>query len=1393
MKIMKRYISFTVTFSLLAAVLYTSGQTTGKYHIQTKNYINEVQEPGGLPENGEDYLETYTYLDGLGRTLQTVSKKLSPDQKDMVGFHVYDNYGREPKVYLAYADNSIDGSFKTNVVTKQSDFYTNAMKVAHTNFPYTKKTYDGAGRIIKHGAPGEPWQPENHPIEFDFTFNTGQENIRKWELSANGLYCYSTSIYNSNELTIDITTNENNKTVKSYADRNGLLIASEKEDNLKTYYIYDDFERLIIKIPPKAIEQMENTGTWNTSSLNEDLIYRSLYDGKNRIYRKYIPGRDFIEFAYDNLDRIILTQDGNLRLQDKCNFIKYDILGRVVMSGICDDPNSGGLITLQEAVDNHYATSEGNNYEDYVGVSPTYEHGYTNHSFPILTTNDEVLTVSYYDSYDFTPAGFRNEYEEIGGFENEQSTRNRGRRTGGKIKILDNTNTWLYNVIFYDDRGRIIQTFGHNQFQNNNSCDEMTFQYDFTGKVIKSRHVQIAIIDETGQVHWIEKRYIYDHAGRLLNEYQSVNGQSEVMIKQLQYNELGQVVEKNLHSTDQGSSFLQSVDYKYNIRGWLTHINQANLGNNMHYIPNDDNLAELEVVNALEIENIGIKITHIEDPRSENNRLEIAITDNKQVELEKETSGEVREVEGGETTIYTAYRSVQVDSMAYYTLYVLDQQEYDIDFAEMRIDESTSMMDVVVQIDEFVQNQLPQQDVEEPDQISELSLFVMMHVLNSLGISYINEDGSDLFGMDILYQQGFTALGGTPQFNGVISGIKWQVNGNNPGMRGYGFEYDDLYQLTDANYAKQGQAYNWNDEEDRYSVNNIQYDFNGNITNIERKGITGYEGGQYIYGLMDDLQYSYDGNQLKSVNDIIPDPAFTGNDFRDNYFTGSIEYTYDANGNMVSDANKGITVTYNHMNLPEEIDFVTGNKIKYLYTATGAKIKKTVETNSSISNVHYAGNIVYNGNELQHIVSSEGQVVKDGNTYKYQYFLRDHLGNVRVVFGEDGGGDAEILQEDHYYPFGLTYMGDLNYNYGTEENKYLYQGKELQDDHNLQWHDFGARMYDAQLGRWHCPDPLLQFASPYLAMGNSPVNGTDPSGMWFDRIKGMSSRGLALYRYMNFMRGKGYSWDGKLHQWGKSIAVPLCVSMGSASGYTAAMVTRRWQTEMKAMADAWRTLKWWAMNKEKQQKIRNAILEGNQDVILAEMDPNMSADEFIAEMDALLELHGSTGMNYESGTGSDGDEDGGQDGAGGIVYYVLEGNGAGHALAYIPSTNTIYEVHFTADYDLKNYTYFEPKAWGYKYTGTDELLAYETDLFQNSQGGRSTLHFSPVYVADIQGAINYYEGYNNNSFPYTIPAKNCKNFVLHGLWEGGAKWTSWLNSTNPVPSWWFGEYTFTYP
>ena len=117
-----------------------------------------------------------------------------------------------------------------------------------------------------------------------------------------------------------------------------MVVAFEKindTESLFTYYVYDDFERQVFTIPPKAVELME-TSSWNTSTLTQDLVYRNQYGDKGRLEKQFIPGRDEIYYVYDNLDRLIITQDGNQRNDDLWSFVKYDKLGRIVVNGVAE-------------------------------------------------------------------------------------------------------------------------------------------------------------------------------------------------------------------------------------------------------------------------------------------------------------------------------------------------------------------------------------------------------------------------------------------------------------------------------------------------------------------------------------------------------------------------------------------------------------------------------------------------------------------------------------------------------------------------------------------------------------------------------------------------------------------------------------------------------------------------------------------------------------------------------------------------------------------------------------------------------------------------------------------------------------------------------------------------
>ncbi|NPA44175.1 MAG: hypothetical protein GXO49_01440, partial [Chlorobi bacterium] len=190
-----------------------------------------------------------------------------------------------------------------------------------------------------------------------------------------------------------------------------------------------------------------------------------------------------------------------------------------------------------------------------------------------------------------------------------------------------------------------------------------------------------------------------------------------------------------------------------------------------------------------------------------------------------------------------------------------------------------------------------------------------------------------------------------------------------------------------------------------------------------------------------------------------------------------------------------------------DINYNKSTGIRYIYDAAGVKIAKEIYENGGTSRTNYFGNFVYEDTELKYILTDYGKIdVKTSvsygggefpeiivtRDYTRYYNITDHLGNVRVTFDETG----EIMQEDSYYPFGMT-MNGLNYTSGNksyEKNKYLYNGKELQEDFGLDWYDYGARFYDAQLGRFTGVDALADtfvWVTPYNYAENSPIANID--------------------------------------------------------------------------------------------------------------------------------------------------------------------------------------------------------------------------------------------------------------------------------------------------------------
>ncbi|AKD02127.1 LamG-like jellyroll fold domain-containing protein [Pontibacter korlensis] len=277
----------------------------------------------------------------------------------------------------------------------------------------------------------------------------------------------------------------------------------------------------------------------------------------------------------------------------------------------------------------------------------------------------------------------------------------------------------------------------------------------------------------------------------------------------------------------------------------------------------------------------------------------------------------------------------------------------------------------------------------------------------------------DLFGLELTYNESMQ-LGTAGQFNGNISEVLWASIGDGV-QRGYGYGYDQASRLKSGLY-KANTGSGWTAETDRYNVSGLTYDHNGNILSLQRRGMTA--GKAYdpaaarTWGLVDNLTYRYEGNRLATVNDAVKTVGPAGdfvNGVTRTYSEGTAstwEYGYDANGNMTADQNKKITkVTYNQLNLPAKVTITNQGSVRFYYTAGGQKLRKTVYATGKDSVVtDYVGMFVHQGDTL-FAHTAEGRVVQEpgvGDGWRYEYHLKDHLGNLRVTFAEPGAVDVHL-------------------------------------------------------------------------------------------------------------------------------------------------------------------------------------------------------------------------------------------------------------------------------------------------------------------------------------------------------------------------------------------------
>ncbi|MES2275315.1 MAG: DUF6443 domain-containing protein [Bacteroidota bacterium] len=574
-------------------------------------------------------MQTVQYIDGLGRPVQTVQVKGNPDAtRDVIMPQAYDAFGREGIKYLPYTTTTgSPGAYRSDALTGTSGYSNSGQKTFYgttgqnykdiaTPFAVTSFELSPLNRVVEQGAPGDAWQPAssrtttagrtvalvyttNNDTLLTDTAHTRRVALYTATINSNGSRTLArassnAAIYDANQLTVTISKDENwisgrAGTIEEYKDKEGHVVLkrtfnykSGALEILSTYYVYDDMSQLAFVLPPGANPDAASAITQTTL---DNLCYQYRYDERNRLSQKKLPGKGWEMMVYNQLDQVVLTQDSIQRLTNQWVVSKYDALGRTIITGRWNAGSTISQATLQASI---YAAAQWDK-RDSTNTPSTYPTGYIISSYP--STLNDILAINYYDDYSIPnlPAT----YDQHSSY----STMTRGLGTASKTAILNTDGSvstdMLWSVHYYDDKGRSVKSYAQHYLGgvvSNYNYDDITTAYDFTNAVTSATRLHYAKNGgNTAAVLalTIGNTYDYDHLGRKVKSWEQINGGTNVLLSKQEYNEVGQLYKKYLHSTNSGSSFAQNVAYNYNERGWMKTANTSGSLFNMELKYND--------------------------------------------------------------------------------------------------------------------------------------------------------------------------------------------------------------------------------------------------------------------------------------------------------------------------------------------------------------------------------------------------------------------------------------------------------------------------------------------------------------------------------------------------------------------------------------------------------------------------------------------------------------------------------------------------------------------------------------------------------------------------------------------------------------------------------------